>query len=306
MTKKILLITLSMMLCLNLIGQDLKNYESKRDTIVEYFDNGKIKAWYVQDSTTTSFMNVINKGIYNKMYGKYNPINGTNEIIKVGSWTWYTNDGVLKDSVVYKGGAEIYRARFNNDGTLQLENKSGFLVETNEIIEICDEEYIIQFKHKNMTVLESMILPTYQEHGFYIAKNGVYDFVINEEKYFQTVVLDIKENGFYIAKDWGFENGVQKIADTTFVNIDSDLQIRLLSTNNGVGGIPTKTKKDDYDIQIKKTNKYCRFKNAEFMSKDGESIGHYYFTQYGLKNLKMKKGKPYLCEMTGDYVLRRK
>jgi hypothetical protein len=41
-------------------------------------------------------MNVLNKGIYNKMYGKYIPIDGTNEIIKVGSWTWFINYGVLK------------------------------------------------------------------------------------------------------------------------------------------------------------------------------------------------------------------
>lgn len=306
MTKKILLITFSLILCLKLTAQDLKNYESKRDTIVEYFNDGKIKAWYVHDSDTTSFMNVINKGFYNKMYGKYIPIDGTSEIIKIGSWTWFTNDGVLKDSVVYIGGAEIYRARFNNDGTLQFENKSGLLVESNEIIEKCDEQYIIQFKHKNMTVLESMILPTYQEHGFYIVKNGVYDFIVNGKKYFQTLVLDITENGFYISQDWDFTNGIQKISDSTFINIDSDLQIRLLSINNGVGGIPTKTKKEDYAIQIKKTDKYCRFKDAKFISKDGESIGHYYFTQYGLKNLKMKKGKPYMCEKTGDYVLRRK
>ncbi|MFZ4414171.1 MAG: hypothetical protein ACOYOV_13900 [Bacteroidales bacterium] len=306
MTKKILLITFSLILCIKLIAQDLKNFESKRDTIVEYFNDGKIKAWYVQDSDTTSFMSVINKGIYNKMYGKYIPIDGTNEIIKIGSWTWFTNDGVLKDSVVYKGGAEIYRARFNNDGTLQLEDKSGLLVETNEIIEKCDEEYIIQFKHRNMTVLESMILPTYQEHGFYIVKNGVYDFIVNGKKYFQTLVLDITENGFYISQDWDFINGTQKISDSTFINIDSDLQIRLLSINKGVGGIPTKTKKEDYAIQIKKTDKYCRFQDTKFISKDGESIGHYYFTQYGLKNLKMKKGKPYMCENTGDYVLRRK
>lgn len=251
-------------------------------------------------------MNVINKGIYNKMYGKYIPIDGTNEIIKVGSWTWFTNDGGLKDSVVYKGGAEIYRARFNNDGTLQLENKSGFLVETNEIIEKCNEKYVIEFKHKNMTVLESMILPTYQEHGFYIVTNGVYDFIVNGEKYFQTLVLDITEKGFFTTKDWDFVNGTLKISDSIFINIDSDLQIRLLSIYNGVGGIPTKTKKEDYAIQIKKTDKYCRFHDAKFMSKDGESIGHYYFTQYGLKNLKMKKGKPYMCEETGDYVLRRK
>jgi len=306
MTEKILLITFSLILCTNLIAQDLKNTESKRDTIVEYFDDGKIKAWYVQDSDTISFMNVLNKGIYNKMYGKYIPIDGTNEMIKIGSWTWITNEGELKDSVVYKGGAEIYRARYNNDGTLQLENKSGLLVETNEIIDKCEGEYLIQFKHKSMTVLESMILPTYQEHGFYIVKNGVYDFIINGKKYFQTVVLDITEKGFYVAKDWDFVNGTHKVSDSTFINIDSDLQIRLLSINNGVGGIPTKTKKEDYDIQIKKTDKYCRFQDSKFMSKDGESIGHYYFTQYGLKNLKMKKGKPYMCEKTGDYVLRRK
>lgn len=306
MIEKILLITFSLIFCLNLTAKDLKSNKSRQDTIVEYFDNGKIKAWYVKDSDTTSFMNVINKGIYNKMYGKYLPIDGTNEIIKVGSWTWFTLDGVLKDSVIYKDGAEIYRARFNNDGSLQLENKSGLLVGTNEIIEKCDEAYIIQFKRKNMTVLESMILPSYQEHGFYITKNGVYDFVVNGKKYFQTVVLDISENGFYIAMDWDFVNGTQKILDSTFIDINSDLQIRLLSINNGVGGISTKAKNEDYEIQIKKTDKYCRFKDAKFMSKDGESIGHYYFTLYGLKNLKMKKGKPYICEKSGDYVLRRK
>jgi len=306
MTEKIILITFSLILCLNLKGQNIENNESKQDTIVEYFDNGKIKAWYVQDSNIISFMNIINKRIYDKMYGKYIPIDGTNEIIKVGIWTWYANDGVLKDSVIYKGGAEMYRARFNNDGSLQLENKSGFLTETNEIVEKCDEDYIIQFKHRNMTIFESMILPTYQEHGFYIVKNGVYDFVVNGKKYFQAVVLDINENGFYIAKDWYFDNSIQKIANSTFININSDIQIRLLSINKGVGGIPTKTKKEDYDIQIIKSNKYCQFRDAEFISKDGESIGHYYFTQYGLKYLKMKKGKPYLCEKTGDYVLRRK
>lgn len=306
MTKTILLITSSLILCVRLTAQDLKSLESHRDTIVEYYNDGKIKAWYVQDSDTTAFMNVINKGIYNKMYGKYIPIDGTNEIIKIGSWTWFTNDGILKDSVVYKGGAEIYRARFNNDGTMQLENKSGLLVETNEIIKKCDEEYIIQFKHKNMSVLESMILPTYQEHGFFIVKNGVYDFIVNGKKYFQTLVLDITENGFYISQDWDFINGIEKISDSTFINIDAGLQIRLLSINNGVGGIPTKTKKEDYAIQIKKTDKYCRFQDARFRSKDGESIGHYYFTQYGLKNLTKKKGKPYMCEKTGDYALRRK
>jgi hypothetical protein len=40
MTEKILLITFSLILCINLTAQDLKNSESKRDTIVEYFDDG--------------------------------------------------------------------------------------------------------------------------------------------------------------------------------------------------------------------------------------------------------------------------
>lgn len=136
------------MLCINLTGQDLKNNESKRDTIVEYFDDGKIKAWYVQDSTTISFMNVINKGIYNKMYGKYIPIKGTNEIIKVGSWTWYTNNGVLKDSVVYKGGAEIYRARFNAVGNvvIQRANKKTGIME----VEFFEPETANFEKYKNV------------------------------------------------------------------------------------------------------------------------------------------------------------
>jgi hypothetical protein len=306
MDRRIIISAIFILMVIKLNAQYSEIKISEHDTIFEYFDSGIIKAWYFDDNTSISFMNILDKGIYHKIYGQYILIDGTKEIMKVGTWKWFMNNGTLKDSVIYKNGAELFRARFNNDGTLQFENNSGFLVETNKIVEKCGGEFIIMFRKRNMTVLESMILPTYQEHGFYIIKNGVYDFVVNGKKYFQAVVLDVNEDGFLISKDWNFDNGVQIMTDSTFINIKSNIQIRLLSINNGVGGFPTRTKNGDYDIQILKSDKYCKFVNAEFMSKDGKSIGKYYFTQYGLKNLKMKNGKPYLCEETGDYALRRR
>lgn len=303
---KIIIVSFFLIICFSLNGQNLESAEIKQDTIFEYFDDGNVSGWYFQDSISTTFMQVLNKGLYSNMYGKYIPIEGSNEIIKIGTWKMFTQNGTLKDSIIYQDGVELYRARFNNDGSVQLENKSGSLVLTNEIVDKCEKEYIVQFKHRNRSGLDSMILPTYQEHGFYIIENGVYDFIVNGNKHFQSVVLDINNKGFHIAKDWSFENGIQKTEDPIFVSIESEIKIRLLSINNGVGGIPTRTKTEDYEVQIIESDKYCRFRDAEFMSKDGESIGHYYFTQYGLKYLKMKNGKPYLCEITGDYVLRRK
>lgn len=306
MQKQILIFIIFILFNVSLKAQEIDNNKSKKDTIFEYFDNGKIKAWFITDSTSVLFMNVINKGNYDKMYGEYIPIEGTEEILRIGTWKWYTSEGRIKDSLIYKNGAMLYSARFYNDGTLHYENNSGKLLESNTIIEKCDIDFIIRFKNKNMFVLESMILPYYQEHGFYIVKNGVYDFIINGKKYFQAVVLNINENGFYISKDWNFVNYNQTIKDSTFININSTIQIRLLNINNGVGGIPTRIKTEDYDVQIINTNKYCKLLNAEFISKEGKTTGHYYFTGYGLKNLKMKKGIPYLCEKTGDYLLRRK
>lgn len=305
MNKKLLILLFSIFIVISVKSQNFSDTKSNQDTIFKYFNNGKIESWSKNNSGTISFMKVIDKGIYDKMFGEYKMIENSNDILKEGTWKWFTKEGILKDSVIYKNGAELYRARFNNDRSLQFENNSGFLVETNQIIEKCEGDFVVRFKNKKMTVLNSMILPTYQELGFYIVKNGVYDFVVDGKKYFQSVVLDINENGFLISKNWDFDNGIQKTTDSTFINISSNIQIRLLSMNNGVGNMPTRTKLEDYDIQIIKTDKYCQFINNEFISKEGKSIGHYYFTEYGLKNLKMKKGTTYLCEKTGDYIVHR-
>ncbi|MEN8250517.1 MAG: hypothetical protein ABFS32_16405 [Bacteroidota bacterium] len=306
MGKQIALFAILVCFAFNVKAQNPSSTENVNDTIVEYSEDGQIKAWYYSDTSGVYFMNVINKSIYHKMYGKYAPIQGTDDIVRLGIWTWFTKDGVLKDSVIYSKGAEIYRARFNNDGSLQYENQSGRLVVENRIIRKCDESYAIQFKRKGITVLNSMILPTYQAHGFLLAKNGVYDFVINGKKYFQSVILDITNNGFVISKDWNVDNGTPTTLDSIFFDIKSKIQIRLLSIHNGVGGLPTKTKVDDYDIEIIRTSNYCQFDDAEFTSTKGSTVGLYYFTAYGMKNLTMRKGKPYICEQTGDYVLRRK
>jgi hypothetical protein len=45
-------------------------------------------------------------------------------------------------------------------------------------------------------------------------------------------------------------------------------------------------------------------KDVKIKSKDQTYIGHFYFTVYGLKEIKMVKGKPYLIE-SGEYIMRR-
>ncbi len=286
-------------------SQDISYPESKQDTVFNYYKDGTIKSWSYSDSGIIVFTEVFEKGPYYKMTGEYRPIEGSNDIIKLGTWKLYSRYGDLKDSIIYKNGSEIYKARFNQDGSLQYENMSGLLLITNQIIEKCDGDYVVRFKNREITVKDSMILPTYQKQGFYVVKNGVYDFVINGKKHFQSVVLNIHENGFFISKNWNFEDDFHRVADSIFIDIKASIQIRLVSINNGVGDIPIVTETNDYEIQIIKNDKYCKFIDAKFSSLDGETIGHYYFTFYGLKNLKMKGGKPYLCEKTGDYLLRR-
>jgi hypothetical protein len=149
---KIIIVSFFLIICFSLNGQNVESAEIKQDTIFEYFDDGNVSGWYFHDSISTTFMQVLNKGLYSNMYGKYIPIEGSNEIIKIGICKMFTQNGALKDSIIYQDGVELYRARFNNDGSVQLENKSGSLVVTNEIVDKCEKEYVIQFKHRKMSV----------------------------------------------------------------------------------------------------------------------------------------------------------
>lgn len=42
--------------------------------------------------------------------------------------------------------------------------------------------FVIQFLNRKSVVPDTAILPVYQEHGFQIIENGVYDFVIDGKK----------------------------------------------------------------------------------------------------------------------------
>jgi len=166
--------------------------------------------------------------------------------------------------------------------------------------------YNIRFVHRDSILVDSMILPIYQKRGFILVKNGVYDYVIDGKKYFQSLLLNIDNNGFWITTNWEFNQENQIINDSLYFNINQDLSIRCLTIDKGVGGLPFKVENKKYDIEIIKENKYCRIKNAVIPTGKEIAMGHFYFTGYGWKMLKMTNGKPFLCEDTGEYLLRRK
>lgn len=162
----------------------------------------------------------------------------------------------------------------------------------------------IQFVLKNTSPPDSIILPVFQKHGFHLIENGVYDFVINGKKYFQSYLSSISNSGFSISQNWTVENGKLFTPDTLNFILTDKIEIRLVSINNGVGGLPFKVGKN-YDINFIKSDNLCKMNYAN-IDTNYEFDGLYYFTSYGWKKMKMKNGKPYLCESTGQYQLRRK
>jgi len=162
---------------------------------------------------------------------------------------------------------------------------------------------IIQFLHKDSISSENKLTPVYHLRGFYLVKNGVYDFVIDGKKYFQSILLYINQNTFSISTKWETKEDVEQINDTLIFSINQDIQVRMVSIHNRVGGLPTTTKLKDYIVSIKDNNEYCELKHSEIISGNTKYLGHYYFTLYGFKSIKMIKGKPYLCEKRGDYLM---
>jgi len=164
---------------------------------------------------------------------------------------------------------------------------------------------VIQFRHKDYLDSILNITPQYHPRGFYLLTNGVYDFVIDGKKYFQSILLKVDKDKFYISNNWESTSDQEKITDTLMFSINKEIQIRMVSINNGVGGLPFKTKAQDYQISIVPNDKYCRLKNVKITSKNQTYIGHFYFTAIGLKEIKIVKGKPYLVEERGEYIMRR-
>jgi hypothetical protein len=164
--------------------------------------------------------------------------------------------------------------------------------------------YKIQFVLKSSSPPDTTVLPVFQRHGFQLIENGVYDFVINGKKYFQSYLFKISNLSFSISQNWTIENGNLRTADTLNFSSGDKIEIRLLTIDKGVGGLPFKVGKD-YDISFIKSDKLCKMKYAN-IDTNNEFDGLYYFTGYGWKKMKMKKGKPYLCEATGQYQLRGK
>ena len=164
---------------------------------------------------------------------------------------------------------------------------------------------IIQFVNKDSINSISKLTPIYNKRGFYLVTNGVYDFVIDGKKYFQSILLKIENDKFYISKNWQSNEQSETISDSIAISINQEIQIRTVSIDKGVGNMPTRTNLKKYNVAIIPTDKYCRFENVEILSKGKKHLGHYYFTEIGFKKLKIVNETPFLCEENGEFILRR-
>lgn len=178
-----------------------------------------------------------------------------------------------------------------------------FYGQSKEIEKDC---WIIQFVNKDSINSISKLTPIYNKRGFYLVTNGVYDFVIDGKKYFQSILLKIENDKFYISKNWQSNEQSEIISDSIAISINQEIQIRMVSIDKGVGNMPTRTNLKKYNVTIIPTDKYCRFENLEISSKGKKYLGHYYFTEIGFKKLKIVNETPFLCEENGEFILRRK
>lgn len=165
---------------------------------------------------------------------------------------------------------------------------------------------VIQFVDKDSLNSASILAPIYNKTGFYLVTNGVYDFVIDGKKYFQSILLKIENDKFYISKNWESNEQNEKVLDSIEILINQKIQIRMVSIDNGVGNMPTLTSLKKYSVSIIPTDEYCRFENAEIVTNGKKYFGHYYFTALGLKKLKIVNKIAYLCDEGGEFTLRRR
>ena len=165
---------------------------------------------------------------------------------------------------------------------------------------------VIRFTHKDSINSQTKITPLYNKRGFDLVVNGVYDFIIDGKKHFQSIILKIEEDKFYISENWESSEDKAIISDSIKVDINQNIQIRLLSMKDGVGELPIRTHLDDYKVTIVPSEKYTTMQNTDVIFKDKKKWAYYYFTKIGFKKLIIVDNTPYFCEDNRQIILRRK
>ena len=164
----------------------------------------------------------------------------------------------------------------------------------------------LQFILKDSVSQAGKLQPHYNKLGFYLIQNVVYDFIIDDKKYFQSIFFGIANNNILISQNWETNGKSEIIKDTLYFGINSKIEIRMVAIHNGTGGLIKKTKAKKYTVSERWNDKDCLADKVRIVSDDKLFLGRYYFTQYGFRKLKMVDGKPFICEETGEYLLRRK
>ena len=163
---------------------------------------------------------------------------------------------------------------------------------------------VIQFLHKDSMSSENKLNAIYHPRGFYLLKNGVYDFIIDRRKYFQSILLEISQDSFSISTRWETKENAEQIYDTLIFSINQNIQIRMLRFHNGIGNFPIRTRVRDYIVSIKERNReYCELEHHEIIFEGNRYLGRYHFTQFGFRRIKMLRGRPYLVEKKGDHMV---
>jgi len=96
------------------------------DTLYSYYSDGDLKTMQIFQGQSyprgVYYLANIRGATAKKVDGFDLQTNDTT-YIKVGVWKYYYKNGQVMDSVVYRNGVQIYRARFNKKGTFLFEYK---------------------------------------------------------------------------------------------------------------------------------------------------------------------------------------
>jgi len=149
------------------------------------------------------------------------------------------------------------------------------------------------------------LTPKYHPNGFYLLKNGIYDFMINNKKYYFSRIINIEFDKFQIEKYYTKKDKVRCDTITVQLKVD-DIRIRPSSLHNGIAGLSKSMKSNRYHLKIVPKTILCEIPEAK-ICEDKECLkytsGYQYFTQIEWKPIYQEKGKQYLIDRSRKHQI---
>jgi hypothetical protein len=139
----------------------------------------------------------------------------------------------------------------------------------------------------------ALFTANYNRKGFYVLKNGVYDFRVSSHQYFFHRVLSITRDSILICPAFDSTKSFS-------FPVSSDFYIRLLSfDDDGLAGFNEIISRWDYFFDVVPQKQYCQIQHSKICldSNCSRSISGYYYFTAGLrcwKALYQEDGRTYI------------